>query len=68
MSASVRQGRIPELKYFTTEYNRKKIKQHKNNLDSMLLMHEGYDIEEGFTDEGIKFKKIGNKSPYKGID
>ena len=62
MSASVRQGRIPELRYFTTEYNTNKIQQHKIELENMMLMNEGYEIEDGVTDEGIKFKRIGNKT------
>lgn len=27
-----------------------------------MLMNEGYEIEEGVTDEGIQFKRIGNKA------
>ena len=62
LSASVKQGRIPELKYFTTEYNNQKIKEHKIDIENIMLMNEGYNIEDGMTEEGIMFKRIGQST------
>ena len=35
LSAHVRQGRIPELKYFTTDYNHGKVNENKIDIKTI---------------------------------
>ena len=58
LSATVRQGRIPDMKYFTHQYDRTKINENKIEVsEPNMLIEKNLQLEEN-DKNGSRFKRV----------
>jgi len=67
LSATVRQGRIPEFKYFTNQYDYDKVHEHDININDKILIEKDFEVKD-YEENGVHIKQVIDKPSHPHLD